>query len=314
MSQLYSHSRLSNFENCPLKFKYRYILKIKTDVEGIEGFMGKRAHEVLERLYIAVGQGQVPTHDQVLSRFRTLWDEHFDEDTVRIVRTENPPLFYKQLGERCLSGFYRRHYPFDAERTLGVEKRVTFSLDEDGEYRIQGIIDRIARAPDGAIEIQDYKTGARVPSQTQLDRDRQLALYQMGIANTYGEDRPIRLVWHYLQRNQTRTSTRTPEQLDELRAATIGLIDRIRAEDAWEPKPGPLCRWCEYSDRCPVGPKSAAPKLQAPKIARTPKIVDKLDVVPPAQVAEPPAKSGSPPPPTKDPAPKPPQPRQLTLL
>ena len=46
MSQIFSHSRLSNFENCPLKFKYRYVLKIETDVEGIEGFMGKRAHEV----------------------------------------------------------------------------------------------------------------------------------------------------------------------------------------------------------------------------------------------------------------------------
>jgi len=263
MSQLYSHSRLSNFENCPLKFKYRYILKIKTDVEGIEGFMGKRAHEVLERLYLAVGRGNVPRHEQVLHRYRQLWDDHFDESRIRIVRSENPPLFYKQLGERCLSDFYRRNYPFDADQTLGIEKRVTFSLDDDGAYRMQGIIDRIARASDGAIEIQDYKTGARVPSQTELERDRQLALYQLGVGDTYGEDRPVRLVWHYLQRNQTRTSTRTPEQLEELRHSTIGLIDRIRAEDAWEPKTGPLCRWCEYSDRCPVGPESVKKKRPA---------------------------------------------------
>ena len=302
MSQLFSHSRLSNFENCPLKFQYRYILKIETDVEGIEGFMGKRAHEVLERLYLAVGRGSVPTHEQVMRRYRALWDEHFDENNVRIVRTENSPLFYKQLGERCLSDFYRRHYPFDTERTLGIEKRVTFALDEDGEYRVQGIIDRIARAPDGAIEIQDYKTGARVPSQTELDRDRQLALYQIGIANTYGKDRPIRLVWHYLQRNQTRTSTRTPEQLDELRFATIGLIDRIRAEDAWEPKTGPLCRWCEYSDRCPVGPESAAPKRR-----------ENRDVSPPARASETPAETEPPVSPRKSPSPKP-QPRQLSLL
>ena len=35
------------------------------------------------------------------------------------------------------------------------------------DYRIQGFVDRIARAPDGAIEIQDYKTSARVPSRSQ---------------------------------------------------------------------------------------------------------------------------------------------------
>lgn len=293
MSQIYSHSRLSNFETCPLKFKYRYVLKIETDVEGIEGFMGKRAHEVLERLYLAVGRGHVPTHEQVLHRFRALWDEHFDADRVRIVRSENPPLFYKQLGERCLSNFYRRHYPFDADRTLGIEKRVTFSLDEDGDYRLQGIIDRIARAPDGAIEIQDYKTGARVPSQSDLDRDRQLALYQLGVGRTYGEDRPVRLIWHYLQSNQTRQSTRTSEQLEELRHSTMGVIDRIRAEDAFPPRPGPLCRWCEYADRCPVGPDNAAAKRRP-----------KEDDAPTARVAEAPAGEGS----------LPPQPRQLTLL
>ena len=137
MSQLYSHSRLSNFENCPLKFKYRYVLKIKTDVEGIEGFMGKRAHVVLARLYLAVGRGNVPRHEQVLDRYRALWDEHYDENKVRIVRTENSPLFYKQLGERCLSDFYRNHYPFDADRTLGIEKRVAFSLDDDG---VEGVV------------------------------------------------------------------------------------------------------------------------------------------------------------------------------
>ena len=43
------------------------------------------------------------------------------------------------------------------------------------------------------------------------------------------EDQPVRLVWHYLLLDQVRTSTRTPEQLDALRADTISLIDRIRA-------------------------------------------------------------------------------------
>jgi len=309
MSEIYSHSRLSNFENCPLKFKYRYILKIKTDVEGIEGFMGKRAHEVLERLYLAVGRGNVPSHEQVMHRYRELWDEHFDEDNVRIVRSENSPLYYKELGERCLSDFYRRTYPFDADQTLAIEKHVSFSLDDDGAYRMQGFIDRIARARDGAIEIQDYKTSARVPSQKALDQDRQLALYQMAVGRTYGEDRPVRLVWHYLQRNQTRTSTRTPEQLDELRHATIGLIDRIRAEDAFEPKPGPLCRWCEYSDRCPVGPESAKPKRQAPEDTPPPTRAAKAADNAPSK--SPGTKSGK-----KNPAPKPASAnsRQLNLL
>ncbi len=53
MPQIYSHSRLSTFEDCPKRFEYRYVLKIPTETEGIEAFVGKRVHEILERLYQA---------------------------------------------------------------------------------------------------------------------------------------------------------------------------------------------------------------------------------------------------------------------
>ena len=254
MTEIYSHSRLSSFENCPRKFQYRYILKMPVDSEGIEAFVGKRVHEVLERLYEFAQRGLVPSLNRVLERYRIWWDEHFDAARVRIVRTENDAASYRQLGEQCLSNYYRRWYPFDADETLAIEARVLFPLDPAGEYRIQGFVDRVVRSRDGALEIHDYKTGQRVPSQRQLDSDRQLALYQMGLAEKYGDGGPIRLVWHYLLPNQLRTSSRTPEQLEALREQTIGLIDRIRVETRYPPKTGPLCRWCEYNDICPASP------------------------------------------------------------
>jgi putative RecB family exonuclease len=209
-------------------------------------------HEVLERLYIAVGKGLVPSLSQVLRRFQLLWDENYDAERVRIARPENSVGSYRGLGERGLSNYYRRFYPFEGGKTLDIERRVNFDLDGRGAYRMQGVIDRIVRAPDEAIEIHDYKTSRRMPSQQTLDRDRQLALYQIGVARIYGEDQPIRLVWHYLLLDRSATSTRTPEQLDDLRAHTMGLIDRIREETAFEARPGPLCGWCEYRDRCPA--------------------------------------------------------------
>ena len=38
---VYSHSRLSSFENCPAQFRYRYIDKVETETEGVEAFVGK---------------------------------------------------------------------------------------------------------------------------------------------------------------------------------------------------------------------------------------------------------------------------------
>jgi len=252
--ELYSHSRLASFEDCPKKFQYRYVLRIPSESESIEGFMGKRVHEVLERLYVFAGRGLVPSLRRVLERYRQLWESAYDAARVRIVRAENAPAWYRERGEHCLTNYYRRHYPFDAEETLGVEERVTFSLDEAGRYLIQGVVDRIARGRDGALEIHDYKTGRRTPPQEEVDADRQLALYQIGVAGRYpvaGEE-PVRLVWHYVQSGSTRTSTRSEAQLEDVRRATMELIDRVRAEERFGPRPGPLCRWCEFSEICPA--------------------------------------------------------------
>ena len=260
MAEIYSHSRLSSFEDCPRKFQYRYVLKLPSDTEGIEAFVGKRVHEVLERLYRFAADGRVPSLARVLERFRLWWDENFDAARIRIVRDGLDAEHYRRLGERCLSHYYRRHYPFDADETLAVEERVLFSLDPAGEYRIQGFVDRVSRARDGTLEIHDYKTSARVPRQQHLDRDRQLALYQMGLAERFRSER-VRLVWHYVATDQMRTSQRTPEQLDALRFDTVALIDRIRAEQEFAPRPGPLCSWCEFNDICeasPVRRKAAA--------------------------------------------------------
>ena len=265
MSEIYSHSRLSSFESCPKKFYYRYVLKLPVETESIEAFAGKRVHEVLERLYKATQQSRFPSLDRVLRLFRELWSEHFKPETVRIARAENPPEFYRENGERCLTHYYQRFYPFDQDETLGLEQRVVFALDASGAYRVQGVIDRVVRARDEqrTIEIHDFKTGKWVPSQKELDRDRQLALYQIGIAEKYGADQPIRLVWHYLLRDQVRTSTRSPEALAELRTQTIGLIDKIRVEQKFEPRPSTLCGWCEFADFCPAGGRQRAPEPSA---------------------------------------------------
>jgi len=252
LATLYSHSRLSSFENCRKQFEFRYILKIPSESESIEAFVGKRVHEILERLYLFVGREQIPGIEKVVDRYQKLWEETYDGERVRIVREGTPLSFYRQLGEQCLRGYYARHYPFDEDETLGIEKRVVFPLDDSGEYRMQGIIDRISRARDGTIEIHDYKTGARVPSQKMIDQDRQLALYQIGLTSEFGEDVPFRLVWHYVAKNQTRTSTRTSEELDVLRTSTIERIDEIQQATDFPPRKIALCNWCEYKVRCPL--------------------------------------------------------------
>jgi putative RecB family exonuclease len=260
---VYSHSRLASFEKCPQQFRYRYVERREVDTESIEAFLGKRVHEVIERLNQFVGRGLVPSLPKVIERFRVFWKERFDAARIRIVRRETPPDAWREIGERCLTHHYRRNYPFDRDESLGIEEPVAFALDDAGRYRVRGIVDRIARAPDGAIEIHDYKTGRWVPTQQSLDEDRQLALYQIGVENRWGFDQPVRLVWHYLLRDQVRVSTRTGAQLDALRDRTIDLIDRIEAETEFPARPSALCDWCEFNDVCPAAARTARPEAGA---------------------------------------------------
>lgn len=267
---LYSHSRLSSFEDCPRKFHFRYVLGLPQETEGIEAFVGKRVHEVLERLYVFVKREQVPSLPKVIARYHASFDEHFDADRVRIVKSGVDVEHYRRLGAECLSNYYRSSYPFDGDETLGIEHRVVFELDAERPYRIQGIIDRISRAPDGAIEIHDYKTGARVPSQKKIDEDRQLALYQIGVAREHGDESPIRLVWHYVARNRVLRSTRTPEQLDAVRRDTVALIEKIEAETEFPARKNTLCDWCEFKPQCPAwgGVPPSADEVRALRAAR----------------------------------------------
>jgi putative RecB family exonuclease len=252
LGPIFSHSRISSFENCPKQFEFRYVQKIPSETESIEAFVGKRVHEVLERLYLFAGRGMLPGVEKVVDRYHKLFEEAYDGERVRIVRGGATLDFYRGLGERCVRSYYLRHYPFDDGETLGLEQRVVFPLDEAGEYRVQGIIDRISRARDGAIEVHDYKTGARVPTQRALDEDRQLALYQIGLARQFGEDTPFRLVWHFVAKDVTRISSRSREDLDALRRTTIARIDEIRTTTVYPPRKSALCGWCEYRTICPV--------------------------------------------------------------
>jgi putative RecB family exonuclease len=264
---IFSHSRLSNFERCPRRFQYRYLLNIPPEGESVEAFLGKRVHEVLERLYRAVGRGFVPTLAQVRMRFRLLWKDGFDPSSVRFVRQDLDTDFYLAQGDRCLENYYRAHYPFDADETIDVEHKVDFELGPDAQpVRFQGIIDRVVRTRDGATEIHDFKTGARVPSQEEIDADRQLALYQIGLARTRRIEGPVRLVWHYLRPGIVRTSQREPRELASLESATLDLVQRIRSEREYAPVPGRLCAWCEYRDGCPASPVRRAdrPSYDAP--------------------------------------------------
>jgi len=120
---IYSHTRLSTFENCPRQYYYRYIAKIPVEEEeGIEAFLGSLVHESLEKLYRDVMHGRVPTPDDLVGHFKGEWKKRFHKG-ILIVKKEYTAADYREVGIRSLQKFHARHAPFDQADTLALEER-----------------------------------------------------------------------------------------------------------------------------------------------------------------------------------------------
>ncbi|MCH8880059.1 MAG: PD-(D/E)XK nuclease family protein [Planctomycetes bacterium] len=252
---IYSHSRLSNFEQCPRRYYYQYVARLKVEKEQtIEAFLGSRVHDAPEKLYRDCMCGKLLSIEQVVEHFYTDWRERLHEG-IRIVSTEYSSDDYRRVGEECLRRYYAQYAPFDQSATLALEHRVVIDLDGSGKYKLQGYIDRLAQQSDGTIEIHDYKTNKTLPAQAEKDQDRQLALYQIGVQQTWPDASKAELVWHFLRHGRTIKSTRSPADLDRLKANTICLIDDIesrRDEADFQVTESALCDWCPFQQTCPA--------------------------------------------------------------
>ena len=247
----YSHSRLESYRQCPQKFKFAYIDQIKSDTEGIEAFMGSRAHYALEKLYTNLRFEKPVTLEGVLAEYQKDWEANW-HDEIQIVREEIGPSEYFKMGQRAITDYYRRYHPFDQSKTLGLEYRINLSLDDADKYVMQGYIDRLSQPADGVLWIHDYKAKGLLPTQPEIDEDRQLAFYQMAVSTLWPDVKEVVLIWHYLLFDREFHSRRTAEDLAALRAETIALIDEIESATEFPTKQSGLCNWCEYRKICPL--------------------------------------------------------------
>jgi len=301
----YSHSRLKTFSQCPRRFLWQYVWKVRPQVEGVEAFVGKRVHETLEELYRGISRGDpAPDLQAVIADYDGRWKSHWSE-TVRIVRDHGAD-HYRNMGVECLEGYYGRHYPFDAGTTLSVEQAFHMPVEPGSRHHLRGFMDRVDLAEDGTLEVHDYKTG-RPQSLRSLETDQQVGFYEAAARFLFREYRHVRMVWHFLRTGKEHClPQRPPGALSALRRRAHAEIERIelviqeylrslstptaRVFVRWTRKQqthvpqaamahsarfparvGPLCRWCSLVDWCEEGAAHAGvPFRPATRSADTP--------------------------------------------
>lgn len=187
--------------------------------------------------------------DEVIQHFVISWNNDFT-NSIKIIKPDLNLEHYFNKGIKFLINYFMKHKPFK-DNTIATEKKVFVNLDNKGEYKLIGYIDRLVHNRDlNILEVHDYKTSSSIKSQQELDNDRQLALYSIAIREEFKDAEDVHLIWHFLDFNQTLTSKRTSEQLEYLKQELIDLIIKIESTTDFPPNLGCLCNWCEFQSKC----------------------------------------------------------------
>lgn len=247
-----SYSALDIYQTCPLKYKFRSIDKIPVPTRP-ELYFGDLIHQIIAQ---ALGSEPILPLDQILSLYQEKW-----EPEIFPSQREERALF--QSGLIMLKNFYQDHKP-GLTQIVCIEKRFSIPL---GNHILVGKIDRIDKLPHGTFQVIDYKTSKNLPTQQEIEKDLQLGIYHLATIYSWPEVEKIRLTLYFLKHNQKLTTQRNEIELNLIKEEIIKTADKIEDDiqkglDAFFPRPGNYCDWCDYTQYCPMRKQKTTPEKE----------------------------------------------------
>jgi putative RecB family exonuclease len=248
MSQLrLSPSRVNDFSNCPLLYKYRIIDQLP-ESPSLDAERGTLVHTVLHDLFES--PAELRTVENAIDLLPSRWLEQLDgkPELAAMITSE------KEWLDRATS--LLRTY-FDLENPTTFEptyRELHLEQDLDTNTYLHGYVDRLDVAPTGEVRIIDYKTG-KSPKPGWEDK----ALFQLRVyALLYWKEKkvlPKLLQLIYLGDSSVLKSTPTEQELIATEKNLMKIAQAIRSAietDTWSPRKSKLCDWCSFKTICPA--------------------------------------------------------------
>ena len=241
-----SPSRASDFKTCPQLFRFRAIDRLPEPVTVYQA-RGTTAHLALQRLFDRPSAERTP--EALYDLFREAWSELRLEEYADLFDSVEEERAWGVDSLDLLANYFSVEDPrsFDP-----LDRELDMLEDLDG-ITIRGILDRMEEV-DGRLVITDYKSGKAPPERYALPAFFALKIYALLIRRRTGRTPDaVRLI--YLNGPTVYEIPVNDAQLDamdrQLRALWTA-IDRAIDEDDFPPRPGRLCDWCSFRDRCPA--------------------------------------------------------------
>ncbi len=245
-----SYSALETFRQCPQKFEFQYIDRIKAP-KSKEAIFGNKVHETLRFFHSKYPVS--PTLDELLNYFKDNWNSE-------CFKNQEEDIIYFSEGIKMLKNYYQYYLKNRNNFTvLDTEARFEIPLknpETNQECVLSGKIDRIDKLGSGTIEVIDYKTTKKLPSQVEADKDLQFSIYCLAVFNRWPnlavkDYEDIKLSFHYLKHGEVLSTKRTKAQLENAKEEVWQRIYGIEQEK-FKPIPSALCDWCGYKKICPM--------------------------------------------------------------
>jgi putative RecB family exonuclease len=247
-----SPSRAADFKACPLMYRFRCIDRLREAPSPV-ATRGTVVHAVLERLF------DLPSADRTLAAAKALLPEAWER-----VRAEDPDvagLFAEDVDGAQFAAWLESaatllesYFALEDPRRIEPQSReLAVDVVIEG-VRLRGVIDRVDVAPDGAVRIVDYKTGASPREAFEGKALFQMKFYALVLWRLHGiVPRQLRLI--YLADTDTLSYQPEAEELVRFERTLIAIwraIERAMQTGDFRPNPGPLCEWCDHQALCPA--------------------------------------------------------------
>jgi len=243
-----SPSSIDLYQQCPRRFYFEKVVG-EYSPSGPEALLGTFVHAILEEL-----MGNPPekrTLDVARECARRVWPKTENHgDFKRLTLDAESIRVFKWDAWRSIETYFTMEDLGKVE-VVATERRVKAEV---AGIPMSGIVDRLDLEGDDLI-VADYKNGKVPVPKYRGSKWRQLNYYANLIEVTEHQ-RPLEGRLIFTAHGQILTTKFTDESMEEARTVLTDTWNGMHADfdlDEWEPKPQPLCGWCDGIGQCPEG-------------------------------------------------------------
>lgn len=223
----YSHSKMSLWHECPRKFKFNYIDKLRVYKDKPYFEKGKFFHYALEYF---------PKPPPKPFNFRFPENKLKSDEFVEQIRALVSP--GTEVSDLLMKYRLRSEFTFYLSPEFQAVSKKAGSL-------LTGVIDYVGQKRPGQLTIVDWKTGT-----SKVKDESQVKLYAVwGFAACPNID-VIECEFQYLESGTKWDMVFERSQFDDLAQECINKIDPIEQDEEFSIKRNDKCQWCDYFDHC----------------------------------------------------------------